>query len=123
MLPRRARPLAPRRRAYVAFVAAGRRWVLPAEQIAAVGALGAVTRLPTADACRLGLTLHRGRVVALVAPAAFNGAGPASGRGRHLVVLRAGGGCVGFAAEELLGLRVEYGDAVPEGFAVLEIAP
>jgi chemotaxis signal transduction protein len=111
---------------YVAFLAAGRRWVLPAAEVAAVGDLPPVTRLPTRDPGRLGLAVHRGRVVALLAADGASaeggtdgGAGlAAAGAARHLVVLRAGGESVALAAEELLGLKVEYGEVIPEGFAL-----
>jgi chemotaxis signal transduction protein len=131
MLPRRQRSPAPRRRTYVAFAAGGRRWLLPVEQAASVGELGPVARLPTADPRRLGVVWHGGRVVALLDPEAFSaaagataamdGGAPGSGRARHLILLRAGGGAVALPAEELLGLKVEYGSGLPEGFSLLAV--
>jgi chemotaxis signal transduction protein len=126
VLPRRARSPASRRTTYVAFAAAGRRWALRVEEVAAVGALGPVTRLPTADPRRLGLALHGGQVVALLAPEAL-AAGPVAGEAgagapgpaSHVIVLRRGGGSVGLPVEELLGLRVLYGPGVPAGFEPL----
>jgi chemotaxis signal transduction protein len=107
---------------YVGFVAANRRWVLPAEQVAAVGVLGPVTRLPTGDPSLLGVSVHRGRVVALVA---VDGAGlrdVASPRHpSHLILLRSAGGEVAVAAEELLGLKVEVGGGIPDGFELLAL--
>jgi chemotaxis signal transduction protein len=131
VLPRRQRSPAPRRRTYVAFAAGGRRWLLPVEQAASVGELGPVARLPTADPRRLGVAWHGGRVVALLDPESFSAgrvagaaadAGtPPAGQSRHLILLRAGGGAVGLPAEELLGLKVEYGSGLPEGFDLLAV--
>jgi hypothetical protein len=103
---------------YVAFASSGRRFVVPAEEVAAVGAIGRVTHLPTREPSRLGVTLHQGRVVALLAAGGPGAHGP--GVASHLVLLRAGEGTVALAAEELLGLKVEYGDGVPEGFEALD---
>jgi hypothetical protein len=98
---------------YVAFRAAGRRWVLPAEEVAGVAELGRVTPLPTADPALAGLTLHRGRAVALLAAdGGDNGSAPV----RHLIALRACGEGIGLTADELIGLEVVHGDGVPAGF-------
>ena len=113
MLPRQARPPQPKRRMYVAFAAAGRRWVLPAEEVAGVAELGRVTALPTADPVLAGVTLHRGRAVALVAA---EGGGNGSAPPSHLIALRAWGGGIALPADELIGLEVVHGDRLPEGF-------
>jgi hypothetical protein len=101
---------------YVAFAAAGRRWVLPAEEVAGVAALGAVTPLPTADPALLGITLHRGRAVALLAAGGGGNGGGAAPPAPHLVALRALGEGVAVAADELIGLEIVHGDGVPDGF-------
>ncbi len=119
MLPRQVRPPQPKRRMYVAFVAAGRRWVLPAEQVAGVAELGPVTRLPTADPALLGVTLHRGRAVALVA--ADGGGDGDAPPARHLVALRAGGEAIALPAEELVGLETVRGDGLPDGFELYDV--
>lgn len=117
MLPRQARPQQPKRRMYVAFRAAGRRWVLPAEEVAGVAELGRVTPLPTADPALAGVTLHRGRAVALLAGDQGNGAAPA----RHLVALRAFGEAIALPAEELIGLEVVHGDGLPAGYDLYDL--
>lgn len=116
MLPRQAAPERPRRRLLVAFAAAGQRWALPAAEVAAVAELGPVTPLPTADPSLLGVTLHRGRAVALRAPdPAVRPAAPG-----YLVLLRSGGERVAAAAEELIGLETVVGDGLPDGFRRLD---
>lgn len=113
MLPRQIRAPRPRRRMYVAFAVAGGRFVLPAEEVSAVGELRAVTRLPTADPRRLGIVVHRGRAVALVAAseAAVDAGAPAAG---HYLLFRHEEFAI--PVDELLGLQVEHGDRLPEGF-------
>jgi hypothetical protein len=116
MLPRQARPPQPKRRMYVAFRAAGRRWVLPAEEVAGVAELGRVTPLPTADPALAGVTLHRGRAVALLAADSNGGAPP-----RHLIALRTRDESIALPAEELIGLEVVHGDVLPAGFDLYDL--
>jgi CheW-like domain len=123
MLPRPARPAPPRRRMYIAFAAGGHCWALPAEAAAGVGELGPVTRLPTAESRLLGLFVHQGRIVALLAaPGNGNGsqAAAAAGAPGHFLLLRAGGGTAALAVDELIGLRPAADGGVPEGLALLE---
>lgn len=115
MLPRQTAPPPPRRRMYVAFALAGRRWVMPAEEVAAVAELRPVTRLPTADPNRLGIVIHRGRAVALVA--AVEGAAPRSGG--HYLLFRDPE--LAIPVDELIGLEVEHGDRLPAGFERFEL--
>lgn len=117
MLPRQARPPQPKRRMYVAFRAAGRRWVLPAEDVAGVCELGPVTPLPTADPALAGVALHRGRAVALLAGGSADGAAAS----RHLIALRERGGSIALAADDLIGLEVVHGDGVPAGFDLYDL--
>jgi len=103
---------------YVAFAAAGRRWVLPAEEVAGVAELGRVTPLPTADPALAGVTLHRGRAVALMAAdGGANGSAPP----RHLIALRAWGEGIALPADELVGLEVVHGDGLPDGFELYDL--
>lgn len=118
MLPRAVRKSGPRRRFYVAFAVGGRRRALPTEAVAAVGVLGPVTRLPTADPRRRGVFVHQGRVVALVA---LDEGGPAAVPG-HFVLPRAGDGSVAFPVDELIGLRTTYDGSVPAGLELLDPA-
>lgn len=119
MLPRRSRPLPPKRQMYVAFVLGGEDRVLSAERVAAVGELGPVVPLPTENPRLLGLTVHQGRVVALTALAG-TAARDQRAAASHLVVLRAGGGCIAFAVERLIGLKVAFGEEIPDGFSLME---
>jgi hypothetical protein len=108
---------------YVAFSVAGEARILPAAAVAAVTELGELAALPTADRRRLGLTVHQGTVVAIVAPGFEDGEGrrsPLPATPSHLLVLRRGGGTVGLAVDGPIGLRVAYGDALPEGCSLLE---
>ena len=50
----------------LAFVIGGRARALSLGLVAAVAEIGAVTRLPAADPCNLGVIVHRGAVLALV---------------------------------------------------------
>jgi hypothetical protein len=101
---------------YVAFRAAGHRWVLPAEAVAGVAELGRVTALPTADPAFAGVTLHRGRAVALLAADSNGGAPP-----RHLIALRTRDESIALPAEELIGLEVVHGDVLPAGFDLYDL--
>jgi CheW-like domain len=103
---------------YVAFAVGWRRFVLPAEAAAAVGELGVVLPLPSSDPRRLGVIVHRGRAVALVA--AGEGDGEAGATARHYVLLRGDGEDVAFPVDALIGLKAEYGDGLPDGFELFD---
>lgn len=113
MLPRDFRPQRPRRKMYVAFALAGRRWVLPTEDVDSVAEPPAILPLPTADRRRLGVFAHRGRVVAAV-----SGGGGEDRRSGHCVVLREEGFAV--LVDELIGLEVVHDERLPEGFELFD---
>ena len=117
MIPRAARnERPPVRRMWVAFESQGRRWVLPAGDVDSVSEPTSITPLPTADHRRLGVFLHRGRVVAVIS---------VDGRTdrqqlTHCVVLKDEGFAI--PVDRLLGLEMRLDDEIPEGFELFDRA-
>lgn len=116
MLPRQIRKPRLARRMYVAFAVGGRSYVLPTEGVVAVGEVDRVLRLPTADPQRLGVVVHRGRVVALLA------ASPHEVRSapRNYLLLPGEGEEIALGVGELIGLKVAYGEDLPDGFELFD---
>lgn len=111
MIPRAAQDQRPPvRRMWVAFESRGRRWVLPAGAVDSVSEPTSITPLPTADRRRLGVFLHRGRVVAVIS----DDDRLDTQELKHCVVLKEEGFAI--PVDRLLGLEMRLDDEIPDGF-------
>jgi purine-binding chemotaxis protein CheW len=118
VLAARARALAVRppapptggRQELLAFVVGGARYALPTAQVAAVGRLGPVTRVPRAPAAVAGVTNHEGTVLLVAHLPALLGLGspaPSADDTRYLLVVHDGQGePLGVLADELHDVSV-----------------
>lgn len=95
----------------LAFVIGGRACALSLGLVAGVAEIGAVTRLPAADPCNLGLIVHRGTVLPLVdlgrrlEGGAVGAVGSIGARPPAVCIITRSRQAIAFPVEAVLGLQ------------------
>jgi len=101
----------------LAFVIGGRARALSLGLVAGVAEIGAVTRVPAADPCNLGLIVHRGAVLPLVDLGRRLGGGAAGAVGA-VGAIESGSATGAISALGAIG-TIGVGGAVPPAFCII----